>query len=172
MNESKKRGEKDTTNVPKFTVVRDTREKKGKGWQFNKASDCNGTIEQKMDTGDYTMLGYEHLVSIERKGSVLEWAQNVSQDRFWRELERMSHFKYPFILLECDMSDIMAFPRYGVPARLKYVIRVQGSFILKRMNEMRLKYPNIHILCVGKHGKDVVKSLFKRVIEEEGPNSE
>ena len=54
--------------APGYTVVRDTREQQG--YFFKKFNTCQGTVQRKLDTGDYSILGMEDKVCIERKASV------------------------------------------------------------------------------------------------------
>ena len=47
----------------RFTVIRDTREKKGHGWFFeDDGSYCEGTSISKLDVGDYSIDGLEHML--------------------------------------------------------------------------------------------------------------
>lgn len=149
--------------MSKFTVIRDTREKDNYGWQFNKSKYCRGTENLALATGDYTLLGYENSFVIERKGSISEWANNVYQDRFTRELERLEDIKYSFILLEFNMSDIVNYPMgSGIPKTKWKYLKVRGSNLLRRTMEIIVKY-NTSILFCGNKGKDVALSLFKRI---------
>ena len=43
--------------MSKFTIIRDTREKKGHGWWFDESSHCTGTEVKKLDVGDYSIKG-------------------------------------------------------------------------------------------------------------------
>ena len=87
--------------MSKFLVVKDTREKDG--WYFKESDYCQGMIDQKLDTGDYSVQGLEDVLCIERKGSVSEIANNIVDKRFDRELDRMKEFKYKFLILELQI---------------------------------------------------------------------
>jgi len=151
----------------KYTVIRDTREQEG--WSFSTSGSCQGTVSEKLDTGDYSLHGYEDVFTIERKGSIAEFAKNVVQDRFERELERMNPIKHSYILLEFNMDELINYPSsLKINYHQKKKIRLRGSFILKRMLEISLKYKPRILFC-GKHGKQVADSIFKRIIEIEGP---
>ena len=69
-----------------FTIIKDTREQDG--YTFESSSSryhtCNGMISRKLDTGDYSIEGLEDKLCIERKASVVEFANNVghAQVRF------------------------------------------------------------------------------------------
>ena len=89
----------------KFLVIKDTRERDG--WYFKESNYCQGMVDKKLDTGDYSVEGLEDVLCIERKGSVSELANNIVDKRFDRELERMRDFKYKFLILEFSINDIM-----------------------------------------------------------------
>ena len=71
----------------KYTVIKDTREQEG--WFFTQTTACDGMVREKLDTGDYSLRGYEELLAIERKGKISEFARNIVENRFERELERL-----------------------------------------------------------------------------------
>lgn len=159
------------TAKPTYTVIRDTREKNGEGWVFGETSTCLGTVSETMHTGDYTLSGLESIITVERKGSVKEFAGNLTQPRFERELERMATFKYAYVILEFELSDIMSWPvGCGLPPYKWRCIRTSKYFLLSRFWELQMKYPYVRFLFVGKHGKEAVSSLFKRIAEQYGKN--
>jgi hypothetical protein len=150
-----------------YTVLRDSQEKEGKGWWWPRTPGCHGTIVQSLETGDYTINGYSHLLSIERKGSVGEWSKNITEKRFERELERLRDFKYAFIILEFAVSNILEFPvGSGIPKKIWKKIKVNGPYMLKRTTEIMCNY-GIPVLFCGEHGKTMATSIFKRVIDNE-----
>jgi hypothetical protein len=154
--------------MSKFLVIRDTREKDG--WYFKESNYCQGMIDQKLDTGDYSVQGLEDVLCIERKGSVSEIANNIVDKRFDRELDRMKEFKYKFLILEFGIKDIMSFPEGSDIPRAKWnKIRIKGSFILKRLAEIQTKY-DIHVVaCEDKAcAWHMTSSIMKRVFEIEG----
>jgi hypothetical protein len=148
-----------------YTILRDTQEKKG--WIFSKYKSCLGTVDQKLPTGDYTIDGLEHLLCIERKGTVSELAMNVHEERFDRELVRMEEFEYPFIILEFSMEDLIKFPAQ-LPKNVRAKIKYTGYYLLRKVINYQLIHPKIHILFCGRKGKDVASSIFKRVLEQHG----
>ena len=150
-----------------FTVIKDTREKDGKGWSFEPRSRCKGTVIQKMDEGDYTLEGFEKLLCIERKGGVAEFAANVTQKRFVNELERMRSYKYGFIILEFNMRDVIRFPvGSGIPKHKLKFVRMNSGFFLKKTIEIISSYPT-NIIFADNYGSDVAMSIFNRVVEND-----
>lgn len=154
----------------KYQVIRDTREQNG--WEFTAGSSCEGTLIEGLKTGDYSIKGYEHLLTIERKGSIAELANNLVQDRFERELERMESFKYPFMILEFNMEELISYPKgSSVPPWKRGSVKLNPFFLLKRLLEIEMKY-KVKIIFAGKHGKTIASSIFKRVIENEQSGSD
>jgi len=137
-------------------VIIDTREKKP--WDFP------NSVTAKLDTGDYTIEGYEDVVVIERKGRLSEFANNITDERFERELERLSKYKYPFVVLEFDMHDIMMYPRGALPPNKWRYSRVSPHFILKRMLELQMQF-NVPFILAGQYGDEIATSIFRRVID-------
>jgi hypothetical protein len=148
-----------------YTIIRDTREHDGEGWTWRKSQNCDGTISKALKTGDYTLLGYEEILAIERKGSLQEWSQNIIQVRFERELERLELIRFPFIILEFHMDDIINYPvGTNIPKYLWHKLKFDGSFILKKTIEYCMTR-RVKILFCGNNGKSVASSIFKRTIE-------
>ena len=149
----------------KFTVIRDTREKSG--WDFKETEYCQGMLERKLDTGDYSIEGLEDILCIERKGSVSELANNIVDKRFDRELERMANFEYKFLVLEFSVDDILSFPVGSeIPKKTWNKIRISGRFILKRLAEIQIEH-GISVIPCGNNlaAWHVVNSIMKRVFD-------
>lgn len=153
--------------APDYTIIKDTREKEG--YYFNPYENCRGVIDQKLDTGDYTIMGLEDKLCIERKASVAELAINLGKDkyRFMREIERMQNFPFKFIILEFSLEDLMNFPNGSdIPEEKWSSMRITNKYILKMLIEFQM-YNNIHVLFCGnrKNAKLAVNSILKRVNE-------
>lgn len=119
--------------IVEYTVIRDKREKPGHGWMFEEHRNCLGTSVQHLKTGDYTLIGYEDLLCIERKGSVKEFVSNLYQKRFTNELERMKDFKYPVVILEFELEDLTRWPASaGMQTwRLPSYMKIPGSALAR-----------------------------------------
>lgn len=149
---------------PKYTVFRDTREQQG--WVFDESATCAGTVLKALKTGDYTLEGFEDILCIERKKNVSEFARNIVEARFDRELVRLEKFPMAFIVAEFTIEDIMRWPlNSGIPKHLLKSIRISKYFILKRLIDFQTKHPTIQFIMAGPHGKDVMLQLFKRAVE-------
>ncbi len=150
-----------------YQVIKDTREHEGKGWVFPVSDRCTGTTVSKLDTGDYSLVGHETEIVIERKGSPSEYAGNLSQDRFSRELDRLDSFKVPIIVLEFSLEQLLHWPTH-CRRILKIPTRITAEYLMKRLAEVAINHPKIHTVYTGPFGKEYVSSVFKRFVEDSG----
>lgn len=144
-------------------IIIDTREQQP--WEFSRCA----TASKKLDTGDYSLEGYEHLLCIERKKSVGEIANNIVEKRFKDVIQRMTNYKYAFFIMEFSMDDVLSYPiGSNVPRKMWDKLRVSSGFILKVLLEIQLKY-NIKILFCGdaSNASKVAQSLMTKVYELE-----
>jgi hypothetical protein len=154
--------------LPSYTVIRDTREKEGFGWEFKQHKPerrpprCDGMIEQTLKTGDYSLVGYEDLLVIERKDNYSElWVNYGKRDLFEEEMERMRNIKYKYVLIETQLTtDIfnLSPPQFtrGVP----------GKALVNWLSDLSVKY-GVPIIPVGSCGKQYAQSIFESVIRTE-----
>ena len=112
-----------------YVIIKDTREKAGQGWVFdNMELAC-------LETGDYSIKGLEKYISVERKGSVQEFTHNLTEQRFEKELERLSLIKYAFVVCEFNFQLLKDFPvGSGIPKHIWKYLRVTPNFLLKRLD--------------------------------------
>ena len=154
-------------NYDKYEIIRDTREQQG--WDFESYDKCKGIIRQKLDTGDYTVKGLESVLCIERKASTREISLNLGKERsrFVAEIERMSEFRWAYIVCEFSINDLMAFPENsGIPKRRWKYLRLNGKFMWKTLCEFEEKY-NVKTLFCGDRIKaeEKVTDIFEEVLE-------
>lgn len=149
-----------------YRIIRDTREKENNGWFFEETAHCEGTITKKLDSADYSIDGYENEISIERKGSVSEFAQNLIQERFEKELIRLEDIKHSFVILEFTLDEMMRYPNLpDIPKHIQNKIQIRGPFLLKRFNELNIKYKT-KFLFAGTKGHNIAQDLLKRFYEQ------
>ena len=151
-----------------YTVIRDTREQEG--YHFGEFGACAGMIDQKLDTGDYSIIGLEDKICIERKGCVEELAQNLGSKKstFLREIDRMDAFPHKYMILEFSLDDLLKFPKdTRIPIKNKSSVKITGRYMLKCLIEFQL-YNDVHILfCNDKRNAFLaVSSIFKRINEK------
>ncbi len=145
----------------KYEVVKDTREKDG--WWFPEDNYCAGTIEKKLDTGDYSLVGLEDKFVVERKKNLAEFAQNITQERFDRELDRLDQFEHPFLVIGCTLQNITEFPaNSGLPFYLMKKTRIKPAFIWSKYIEYQVEH-KVKIILAGDKGEAITKSLFRKI---------
>lgn len=147
-----------------FSIIVDTREQMP--WEFG----LHVTSHQKLDTGDYTIKGLEHLLCIERKRSVSEICNNVTEPRFKDVLMRMGKIPYSFMLFEFDLQEVYSFPVGSeVPKKKWDQLKISAKYVLKYLTEAQLNY-GIHILYCGdaENAEKMAVSIMKRVYEKHG----
>lgn len=154
-----------------YTVLRDTCEQKGHGWQFEPTERCAGTVLRNLYTADYSLEGYydNNLLAIERKGSVVELVGNLTRKEKWPafqdELARLDAFRWPFIVCEFPFALLAHYPSgSGLPYSVWKQIRVKPELLLKRIAEIELAH-KARWVWAGPNAKEYVSSVFKRVVE-------
>lgn len=146
-------------NDPDFTIIIDTREQQP--WTFSHFA----TAHKKLDTGDYSIDGLQHLLCIERKKSVSEFANNIVESRFKDVIIRMSGLKYSFLLLEFDLEDILIYPIGStVPKRMWDKIKISPTFLLKNILELQLNHNIIVYFCgSSSNAEKMAEYIFKKI---------
>ena len=84
-----------------FTIVIDTREQQP--YTFSCA-----TQRHKLEAGDYSVLGQEHRIAVERK-SLPDFVHTVIHDtqRFRTELEKLAVCEFACVVVEADLDDVL-----------------------------------------------------------------
>ena len=105
----KRDGSSITRRIPKPVVVIDTREQA----PFTFAATSNwigGTVRRKLDVGDYSVVGMEHFLRLERKSladlitTLMQWRK-----RFFKECESLAKFRHAALLIEASYEDVKSF---------------------------------------------------------------
>ena len=150
-----------------FIILEDTREKKP--WSFSFFG-----VEQKrvkVDTGDYTIEGYEDIISIDRKRNIAELYQNLFKEypRFKREMERMEEME-SYIVCEFPYSDVLDFP-HSMPLvwsskakkRMPMKLKFEAKDVIERMDMINERYDVEFIYCDTR--REAESTAFKRLKE-------
>ena len=148
-----------------FTIIVDTREQTP--WEFG----FHTTSKRKLDTGDYSIEGLESLFTIERKKSVGEIANNITESRFKDVLNRMGKIPHSFMIMEFNIEDIYTFPvGSDIPKKMWDKLKISGNYIMKYLVEIQLNY-NIHVLFCdnAESAERTAVSIMKRIYEKYGP---
>ena len=147
-----------------FHIIVDTREQHP--WVFDKMEKS----VSKLDTGDYSLKGMEEIFCIERKRSVSEFANNITEKRFKDVVDRLSKVQHAFLLFEFDLEDVLIYPvGSNVPKRMWDKLRISPKFILKHINELQL-LQNVKVLFCGNasNAEKMALALMRKVYEYYG----
>ena len=148
-------------NKDPFTIIIDTREQIP--WEFG----FHNTAKKKLDTGDYSIEGFENILAIERKKSVSEIATNLSEPRFKDVLERLSKINHAYMVFEFSLDEVYDFPvGSDIPKKMWDKLRISGNYIIKRLIEIQLEY-KIQIIFCGDpdNAERFSASIMKRIYE-------
>lgn len=97
-----------------------------------------------LETGDYSILGFESRITIERKSiSDLLGSITAERDRFEREFERLNQFESASVVVEGELSDVLRHAKENTELKLQ---SITGTF-----DAWRIRYPRVHwIFCIGR----------------------
>lgn len=154
---------------PKFRIIRDTREQTP--WSFRATDYCLGHTDAKVDHGDYSIEGLEHLVFLERKASAAEVAHNIIEKRFEKLLLEAENYRYRFIVCEFSLQDLLNYPHgCGLPKAVMNKIKIKPYFIMSKIHDYQIKH-GIHIIFCGNktNAQQFTLSLFKKIFSIEAP---
>lgn len=143
-----------------YTIIVDTRE------QYAYEFGYHTTSREKLDTGDYSIKGLEDIVTIERKQSVSEIANNITTPRFTNELERMRPIAHKFLLCEFNLEDIFQFPvGSDIPKRLWEKLRVSNNYILKFLIEKVMLEYEVQVIFAGDstNGEKIASRILNKI---------
>lgn len=149
-----------------FVILRDDREKSRYRWTFA----GHRCVKSRLDTGDYTVKGYEDVLTIERKRDVAEIHKNLSKQewpRFKAELERMHDIKHAYILFEFSYEDVSRYP-FDLPPFVRRKIKVRGGYLHNRIRKIEEEYDIKVIFCGDKEQAiNVAYEIMESVVKNE-----
>ena len=150
-------------------IIIDSREKLP--FEFT-SSKVNSVTTRKLDTGDYSLEGFEDILCIERKDSVSEFYNNITQKRFWAEMERMKNYKYRFLLFEFSVSQVEQFPYgAGLPKNVINKLKISSAYLMKCIARIQIEY-GIHVVFGEDRDNSVylTTNIMKAVYDREDKN--
>ena len=121
-----------------YSIAIDSRERIP--WCFN--HELYDMFKMKLDTGDYSIIGYEDKITIDRKQSTMELAINLTGKdyiRFQKELVRMQSFEEAYFVLEFSIQDLLIYPE-GTNIKYKDKIKRKGPALLKQIQTIEDRY--------------------------------
>lgn len=130
-----------------FTVATDTREQAPFTFLGLRADADQGSLPlviptetKTLLTGDYSIVGFESQIAIERKS--LEDAVStivVDRDRFDREFQRMQSYRFAAVVIEASWGKLLT----PIPNR-----RIKPKSITRGIMSLMLRYPTVQwVMC-------------------------
>jgi len=149
-----------------FEIIIDTREQNPFIFTSSKIKDIH---HEKLDSGDYTIKGFEDKLFIERKQSVAEFYNNVNEKRFWDEIERSQTYKYRYIIFEFSASDVEMFPYgSGLPKNVISKLKISSAYLMKCIAKIQVKF-DIHVIFGGNRDNSIylITNIMKEISQLE-----
>lgn len=151
-----------------YTIIQDTREQYPIDFSFYGFNQ----IVKKLDTGDYSIIGYEDKLCIERKRTTGELAINIGSksSNFYKELERMRSYPYKYIVCEFPEDHLNLFPsKSGIPTYRHNSLRISKAYLLSCVAKIQADY-DVEIIFAGTRddAQSVMLDIFNKVIEDNG----
>lgn len=144
-----------TEIITPFTIVIDTREQAP--WSFD-GIDADAdqknlpfvvrTKSSTLQTGDYSLEGFESKICIERKSHADLYGTIINgRDRFKRELERMQSFEFSAVIVEASWGRLRTAP--------EHMQGVAPKSIVRSIMSLMIDYPPQWILCPDRRFAEV-----------------
>ena len=150
------------SDLPKLpTLVCDTREKHA--FDFESDEDFAAIIHEKLDVGDYSLKGLEHLIVIERKANADELYNNFTQnkDRIYAEVERFKNHKIKIMIIEQSCEDIMNPLNYYVNKKglNKKAITMPVAVVATNLTTLIVEH-GVQVIFAGSRARSMTKNIL------------
>ena len=153
-------------NKQKPCLLIDTREKQP--WDFEPDDAFESIKHIKLDAGDYSIEGLEHVLIVERKASVDELFINFSKEkeRINAEFTRLKDHKFKIMIIEATYEDVMNPLRYYVNKHHinKQHIKMPVAVVASGLNNLILEH-GVMVLFGGSRAKVMARGILLRAYE-------
>jgi ERCC4-type nuclease len=143
-----------------FTIVVDTREQNP--LQFTASANVTGIVTKTLPVGDYSLLGYEHNIAVERKSATdLFGTLGKGHKRFEQELRKSLQYDCFIILVECPFRKIQQkdFPE-------AHHSKMRGDVIIDILFTIKFKYGIDVIFATDRNeASAIIRNLFKAYLK-------
>ena len=149
-------------------IIQDTRER----LPFDLSFYGFDVIRKKLDVGDYSIEGYEHIVSIDRKKSISELACNLFEDypRFKRELIRSQNIQNFYIVCEFPLEFLLIYPHgSGIPRRKWPFLRATPTKLFDRVALIYRNYGTKFVFCQNRQEAEEITAQILQMIIDNKP---
>jgi len=130
-----------------ITIITDSREKNP--YMFK------DSVTRKLDTGDYSIVGYEYQICVERKTKSDAYGTiGKGRTRFIKELQRMAEFEYSAIVIESSLSHFLQPPDFS---------RLNPTSAIMSLVSWSIRY-GVHVYFAD--NREMAKKLTKSILEK------
>jgi len=148
------------------TLIIDTREKNP--WNFDCDEAFEGVIHEKLDGGDYSIDGMQHIIAIERKATIDELYQNFTKDkkRIAAEFERLRDVKFKFVVIEQTCDDIFNAQKYYINKKgiNKQSPRMPVAVVASNLTNLMLSH-GVQVIFGGERAQSMARGILLRAYE-------
>ena len=135
-------------NDQDFVIVIDTREQKPYSFP------CN-MVKAGLETGDYSLLGHETRIAVERKRpEEMFLCVGKERKRFERELERFVGFEYAAIVIEGNLGDMIRPSAFST---------VSPKTVINSLVSWSVRF-NVHVYFCGT--RNLARTLTYRLLQK------
>ena len=123
---------------------------------------------RRLQTGDYTIEGFEKILAVERKDSILEVALNISgkhRKRFEAAIQRLARFKHKYFIIEDDPKNILRTVR-KLPKKSSITTRSLCFWFMKIM--VVYKIPVLFIGSGRPYNQEFLDIVWEGIIKDIG----
>lgn len=152
--------------INKPILLIDTREKNP--YDFSTDDAFLEIKHTKLDAGDYSIEGMEHIIVIERKASVDELFVNFTKDkeRIQAEFERLKDHKFKVLVVEETWDDIINPYKYYINKKKinKQSPKMPVAVVASNLTNLMLEH-GVHVIFGGTRAQSIVRGLLLRAYE-------
>ena len=149
--------------ITKYTILVDDREKHPYRFQGLCSDQSAGGLPllvkydvRRLATGDYTLLGWENSVAIERKSTEDAYQTfGKGRARFERELDRLNAMQFAAVVIENDWGVLLSQP--------PPMSQLDPKTVFRSVIAWQQRYPNVHWWMVPSRAAAEVVTL--RILE-------
>lgn len=150
------------SDLPKLpTLVVDTREKTP--FDYEGEEEFEAIVHEKLDAGDYSLKGLEHIIVIERKANADELFNNFTQnkERIFAEFERLRNHKIKILMIEQSCEDICNPNNYYVNKKglNKRDFKMPVAVVASNLNTLMLEY-GVQVIFAGARARSMTKNIL------------
>ena len=150
----------------KPVLLIDSREKHP--WDFDGDEAFEEVLYQKLDAGDYSIQGLEHIIVIERKATVDELFINFTKHkkRIAAEFERLKDHKFKIIVLEETCDDVMNPNHYYVNKKKlnRQSPKMPVAVVTSSLTKLMLEH-NVQVIYGGMRAQAMARGILLHAFE-------